>query len=214
MESDSSTNSSEGASSPEESRDSKGSSVSTGLREEYEDLLRYAVVTPNFDGKIKGVLKQQSHNEEATPGAGGPGVHSVQGLDTGILLFICLFACLVSHLDIPDYQEEGDNEPVDNNECHYCPAVSPPHPQPSANNEPKYFIIIFIIIIMVYLITDRVLFKMDTNKAKPNDHEVMRLSEQMDRWCSDLKRNVLVRGLRLHSYYQVPSCRLNLNKLR
>ena len=78
MASDSSTNSSGGVSSPEGSRDSKGSSVSTGLREEYEDLLRYAVVTPNFDGKIKGVLKQQSHNREPTP-TSRPGVHSVQG---------------------------------------------------------------------------------------------------------------------------------------
>ncbi|XP_011405716.1 PREDICTED: centrosomal protein POC5-like [Amphimedon queenslandica] len=32
---------------------------------------------------------------------------------------------------------------------------------------------------------------MDTNKPKSNDHELIRLGEQMDRWCSDLKRNVL-----------------------
>ena len=30
---------------------SRGSSASTGLREEYEDLLRYAVVTPLVGGK-------------------------------------------------------------------------------------------------------------------------------------------------------------------
>ena len=32
--------------------ESKGSSVSTVLREEYEDLLRYAVVTPLVDSKV------------------------------------------------------------------------------------------------------------------------------------------------------------------
>ena len=44
---------SEGCSStPEEGSYSRGSSISTGLREEYEELLQYAVVTPKFDGKI------------------------------------------------------------------------------------------------------------------------------------------------------------------
>ena len=43
---------SEGTSSPEEGSYSRGSSISTGLREEYEELLQYAVVTPNFTGKI------------------------------------------------------------------------------------------------------------------------------------------------------------------
>ena len=43
---------SEGSSSPEEGSYSRGSSISTGLREEYEELLQYAVVTPNFTGKI------------------------------------------------------------------------------------------------------------------------------------------------------------------
>jgi len=38
--------------SPEEDSYSRGSSISTGLREEYEELLQYAVVTPKFDGKI------------------------------------------------------------------------------------------------------------------------------------------------------------------
>ena len=38
--------SSESISSPEARSESRGSSVSTGLREEYDDLLRYAVVMP------------------------------------------------------------------------------------------------------------------------------------------------------------------------
>lgn len=40
------TSSSETVSSPGILSASRGSSVTTGLREEYEDLLRYAVVTP------------------------------------------------------------------------------------------------------------------------------------------------------------------------
>jgi len=43
---------SELTSSPEDGSYSRGSSVSTGLREEYEELLQYAVVTPKFDGKV------------------------------------------------------------------------------------------------------------------------------------------------------------------
>ena len=43
---------SEGSVTPEEDSYSRGSSISTGLREEYEELLQYAVVTPKFDGKI------------------------------------------------------------------------------------------------------------------------------------------------------------------
>lgn len=43
---------SEVTTSPEEDSYSRGSSISTGLREEYEELLQYAVVTPKFDGKI------------------------------------------------------------------------------------------------------------------------------------------------------------------
>lgn len=79
MASDSNSSSGDGGiSSPEASRESKGSSVSTGLREEYEDLLRYAVVTPNFDGRVKGVLKKPPNEGTSSP-ATGPGVHSVQG---------------------------------------------------------------------------------------------------------------------------------------
>lgn len=50
------------ASSPEVVSESKGSSVSTGLREEYEDLLRYAVVTPVVNAsttRTPKVLKNQ-----------------------------------------------------------------------------------------------------------------------------------------------------------
>lgn len=64
-------------SSPNSSGNSKGSSVSTGLREEYEDLLRYAVVTPNFDGRIQGVVKTKA---TPTTSTSGPGVHSVEGM--------------------------------------------------------------------------------------------------------------------------------------
>ena len=48
-------------SSPEVGSESRGSSVSTGLREEYEDLLRYAVVTPTFTGKLPPNPTHQQH---------------------------------------------------------------------------------------------------------------------------------------------------------
>ena len=64
-------------SSPTTPDDSKGSSVSSGLREEYEDLLRYAVVTPNFDGKIKPGVSNKTTPTVAMEE--GPGVHSVEG---------------------------------------------------------------------------------------------------------------------------------------
>ena len=35
--------------------ESRGSSVSTGLREEYEDLLRYAIVAPTTSGMMQGM---------------------------------------------------------------------------------------------------------------------------------------------------------------
>ena len=49
MDSDSSSE----TSSPKAVSDSKGSSISTTMREEYEDLLRYAVVTPSHDGRVQ-----------------------------------------------------------------------------------------------------------------------------------------------------------------
>lgn len=45
------------------SDESRGSSVSTQLREEYEDLLRYAVVTPVVDAKVP-FMKRQSGVED------------------------------------------------------------------------------------------------------------------------------------------------------
>lgn len=59
----STSSSAESVSSPEVVSESRGSSVSTGLREEYEDLLRYAVVTPVLNAstvKSSKVLKNQS----------------------------------------------------------------------------------------------------------------------------------------------------------
>ena len=53
MASDSST-SFAGDSPPKEGSESCGSSVSTTLREEYEDLLRYAVVIPRVDAPVSG----------------------------------------------------------------------------------------------------------------------------------------------------------------
>lgn len=59
---------SEGRSStPEERSYSRGSSISTGLREEYEELLQYAVVTPKFDGKINNETVTRSQITSTVP---------------------------------------------------------------------------------------------------------------------------------------------------
>lgn len=66
----STSSSSEGISSPELVSESKGSSVSTELREEYEDLLRYAVVTPVLNVSAGGVLpntKTKKSNSSGPP---------------------------------------------------------------------------------------------------------------------------------------------------
>lgn len=45
---------------------SRGSSASTGLREEYEDLLRYAVVTPLVGGKGRQSTLSATSNKPTT----------------------------------------------------------------------------------------------------------------------------------------------------
>ena len=57
------------ASSPETRSESRGSSVSTGLREEYEDLLRYAVVTPKIESLLpaKPTPKTSTKTHSAPP---------------------------------------------------------------------------------------------------------------------------------------------------
>ena len=59
-------------SSPEVGSESRGSSVSTGLREEYEDLLRYAVVTPTFAGKLPPI--NPTHQQHQPPRPKSPAV--------------------------------------------------------------------------------------------------------------------------------------------
>ena len=66
----STSSASESISSPEVRSESRGSSVSTGLREEYDDLLRYAVVMP--------VL-----NTAGSGGAGPPASKQAQWNKTG-----------------------------------------------------------------------------------------------------------------------------------
>ena len=64
-------------SSPEEVSEDRGSSITSSLREEYEDLLRYAVVTPNFNGSVKAPV---SKDTKTTPSSSQRlGVHSTQG---------------------------------------------------------------------------------------------------------------------------------------
>ncbi len=47
--------------------ESRGSSVSTALREEYEDLLRYAVVTPVVDLSNKGLKSNKMSKSQYHP---------------------------------------------------------------------------------------------------------------------------------------------------
>lgn len=68
----STSSSAESASSPEVVSESRGSSVSTGLREEYEDLLRYAVVTPVLNASTSKVLTNQSRNGGPPPRSSPP----------------------------------------------------------------------------------------------------------------------------------------------
>ena len=58
---------SEGSVTPEEGSYSRGSSISTGLREEYEELLQYAVVTPKYDGKINNKTVTRSQISSTMP---------------------------------------------------------------------------------------------------------------------------------------------------
>ena len=57
-----------GSSSPELPSQSRGSSVSTSLREEYEDLLRYAVVTPALNGRTPRQRSSATPSQRQTPG--------------------------------------------------------------------------------------------------------------------------------------------------
>lgn len=68
----SASESEEGGSSLQLDSVSRGSSVSTGLREEYEDLLRYAVVAPVLDGKLGLVPKQPSTHSQVTSSRAPP----------------------------------------------------------------------------------------------------------------------------------------------
>ena len=78
-------------SSPEEVSEDRGSSITSSLREEYEDLLRYAVVTPNFNGSVKPVSK----DTKTTPSSlQRLGVHSTQGtLLCTLFMIMKLFIC-------------------------------------------------------------------------------------------------------------------------
>jgi len=68
------------ASSPERASESRGSSVSTGLREEYEDLLRYAVVTPVVGLPGKPHPSTMSPRPQSPPQPTARGPHQPQGL--------------------------------------------------------------------------------------------------------------------------------------
>ena len=77
-------------SSPEEVSEDRGSSITSSLREEYEDLLRYAVVTPNFNGSV--IKAPVSKDTKTTPSSSQRlGIHSTQ-LFT-LFMIMKRFAC-------------------------------------------------------------------------------------------------------------------------
>lgn len=88
------------------SDESKGSSVSTVLREEYEDLLRYAVVTPMVDSKVvKHTQSPEKSSNLASPrreesvienAVGTSQRHSTPHKTEGILVSLLLCLGLVS----------------------------------------------------------------------------------------------------------------------
>ena len=59
---------------------------------------------------------------------------------------------------------------------------------------------LYIVPLIIYLI-NRMSFKMDTDKQTSSDCELIRLSDQLDKWCTDLKRNVLVSVLSCLLYF-------------
>lgn len=68
--------SSSSSSSPNVSTGSKGSSVSTTFREEYEEIMSHAVVTPKLNAcKVLPAQQKKGEGERS-----GPGVHTVQGM--------------------------------------------------------------------------------------------------------------------------------------
>ena len=74
-------------SSPEEVSEDRGSSITSSLLKEYEDLLRYAVVKPIFNGPV-------SKNTKTTPSSSQRlGVHSTQGNLLFTLFMIMKLIC-------------------------------------------------------------------------------------------------------------------------
>ena len=64
----------------EAASNSRGSSASTGLREEYEDLLRYAVVTPLVGGKGRQSTLSTGNKQAPTTSAPRTELESTSGI--------------------------------------------------------------------------------------------------------------------------------------
>ena len=105
------------------------------------------------------------------------------------------FLFVVSQLELPEEQEEdsgeGTNEEHDDDISAPPPPPPPPpsHPTLNPRSNPKYE---KYLMCTLQFINNRVSFKSTTNHY--SDPELVRLDNQLDIWCTDLKRNVLVRG--------------------
>jgi centrosomal protein POC5 len=161
------------SSSPPSVDQSKGSSVSSGLREEYEDLLRYAVITPKLDKDVRGILKK------ATP----PVSMATTPIDLGVE---------VTQLVMDEIEEDSESGSSSvESSIHEVTPLSKSHDTEvlSRDRHVKSHDT------HAPLLHQTILQSSISSRQKPSakeDAELSRLEEKLDSWCNDLKGNILV----------------------
>jgi centrosomal protein POC5 len=164
------------SSSPPSVDQSKGSSVSSGLREEYEDLLRYAVITPKLDKDVRGILKK------ATP----PVSMATAPIDLGV------GSELVTRLVMDEIEEDSESGSSSvESSIHEVTPLSKSHDTEvlSRDRHVKSHDT------HAPLLHQTILQSSISSRQKPSakeDAELSRLEEKLDSWCNDLKGNILV----------------------
>lgn len=177
------------SSSPErEGLESRGSSVSTTLREEYEDLLKYAVVAPNFDGTVNRVPLAPPHTKQGVVNAqqaegNTQSPSSATWYDNN--------ACVIvsQTQDVPNEQREMDDDEESISSMSSTPQVDDEtivnRPPPAPTRQPLPTMTAF----------SRTAAQTSPLSYQPTQHldmEMTRLESHLDSWCLDLKRNVMV----------------------
>ncbi len=199
-----------GASSPEQRSESRGSSVSSGLREEYEDLLKYAVVTPVFDGKASAssrrVVMLSSH--QPGPPSRLPGATLTGGLQPERMKITKLTSNHILVLKNPFLQTvskiESESSAATTPEPQEVPTPSRPPTLPSPSpplpqSHPHHVTAPMATTHGLPPSTGDVMGSHDEShdsdeviKTPVVDPETVRLETQLDTWCLDLKRNIMV----------------------